>query len=93
MFDPTTISLNGVILIAVAFGLVEFIKSLFSLDGKKVTLISALVGGVLYALYALIGVLPPVYGQALTIVFTSVVFGLTASGYYKFAAARFTKPE
>jgi len=93
MFDPTTISLNGITLIAVAFGLVEFIKSIFNLDGKKVTVISAFVGGVLYGLYALIGVLPPVYGQALTIVFTSVVFGLTASGYYKFASARLTKPE
>ena len=93
MFDPTSVTLNGITLIAVVFGLVEFIKGLFNLDGKAVTVLSAVTGAVLYGLYQAIQLLPAVWGQYLTIGFTAVVFGLTASGFYKFTAARLPKPQ
>jgi len=72
----------------VVFGLVEFIKTMTSWEGKKVTALSAVTGAVLYGLYSAIQLLPAAYGQYLTIGFTCVVFGLTASGFYKFVNAR-----
>jgi len=89
MFDPTTITLNGITLIAVVFGLVEFIKSQFEgLTGKRVTALSAVTGAVIYGLYSVIPLIPAPYSQYVVMGFTSVVFGLTASGFYKFTAAR-----
>ena len=37
MFDPTSLIVAGVPLMALVFGLVEFLKSVFSLEGKTVT--------------------------------------------------------
>ena len=88
MFDPTSVTLNGITLIAVVFGLVEFIKSMSGWEGKKVTALSAFTGAGLYGLYSAIQLLPAVWGQYITIGFTCVVFGLTASGFYKFVSAR-----
>ena len=85
MFDPSNAIVGGVSVIALVFGLVEFLKSLFTLDGKKVTVLSAILGLVLYALFAAIGLLPAPWDQYLTILFQSLAFGQAASGFYKFA--------
>lgn len=93
MFDPFEAMFGGVQVIAVVFGLVEFLKNLLSLDGKKVTILAASVGAGIYALVQLVGIVPEPYGQILEIVMASVVFGLTASGYYKFVNARLPERE
>ena len=85
LFDPNSAVVGGVSVIALVFGLVEFLKSLFSLDGKKVTVIASVLGLVLYALFAAIELLPAPWNQILTILFQSLAFGLAASGFYKFA--------
>lgn len=92
-FDPSAVVVGGVSLMIVVFGLTEFIKDAFSMSGKPVTLLAAGLGALVMVLYALIGIIPDPYGQVVDILFKSVTFGLSASGYYKFAAARVTKQE
>ena len=87
-FDASSFMVGGVQLIALAFGLVQFIKEAFNLSGKKVTFLSAALGAVVFVLFQLIGILPEPYAQVVEILFSSVAFGLSASGYYKFFAAR-----
>ena len=53
MFDPTSFEVNGIALIVVVFGLTEFLKSLLSIDGKKVTVLAASLGAALMVLYQL----------------------------------------
>lgn len=88
MFDVESFALGGVQLIALVFGLTEFIKTAFNLDGKKVTLLAAALGAVVMALFQLIGIAPEPYSKILEIVFLSASFGLAASGYYKFIDKR-----
>lgn len=88
MFDAESFALGGVQLIALVFGLTEFIKSAINLDGKKVTLLAAALGAIVMIAYQLIGIVPEPYGQILNIVFASSAFGLSASGYYKFINKR-----
>lgn len=90
-FDPTAFAVGGVSLIIVTFGLVEFFKNLFNLDGKAVTALSAAMGAILMGLYQVRTLLPPTFDQVFTIVIISLTFGLSASGYYKFAAPRMPK--
>jgi hypothetical protein len=91
MFDPGSFMVGGVTLIAVVFGLVEFIKNAFNMDGKKVTIMAAVMGAVLMVLFQLQTVLPAPYAQVYEIAVVSITFGLAASGYYKFVDARTTK--
>ncbi len=91
MFEAESFVVSGVQLIALVFGLTEFIKDFFSMDGKKVTALAASLGVIIFVLYRLIGIIPEPYGQVVSIVFTSATFGLSASGYYKFAASRLPK--
>lgn len=88
MFDPSKFVVSGISLLAVVFGLVEFIKTNFHLEGKKVTVLAAGLGVVLAVLYQLQTVLPAPYSQVYEIVIVSVTFGLSASGYYKFINSR-----
>ena len=88
MFDVEGFALNGISLIALVFGLTEYLKTLLNLEGKKVTLLASLLGALVFAIYQLIGIVPEPYTQVVTILFSSVAFGLAASGYYKFAASR-----
>ena len=88
MFDPESFTVAGVTLIVMVFGLVEFFKDLFNLEGKKVTVLAALMGALVMVLYQLITVVPAPYEQVIQIVFVSVSFGLSASGYYKFVNKR-----
>jgi hypothetical protein len=91
MFDPTTLIVAGVPLMALVFGLVEFLKDVFSLEGKKVTLLSAVLGLVLSVPYQLSQAIPTNYTGWFTIGVVGVAFGLAASGFYKFVASRTAK--
>jgi len=91
MFDPSSFAVGGVSLIVLVFGLVEFLKSVFSLDGKKVTVLAAVLGMVMLGLYQVNAMVPAPYSQIYEIVVTSLAFGLAASGYYKFLDARLPK--
>ena len=93
MFDPNEILSNGVPLLVLVFGLVEFFKSLFELEGKKVTVLSACMGALVLVAFELRGIVPEPYGQVFDIVIKSITFGLAASGYYKFSAQRLPKAE
>lgn len=91
MFDPSTLIVAGVPLIALVFGLVEFFKSVFDLEGKKVTLLSAALGLVLSVPYQLTQAIPTDFPGWFSVVVIGLAFGLAASGFYKFVAARTTK--
>jgi len=75
-------------MITLTFGLVEFIKHMFSLEGKVVTAISAGTGVLLMGFYQLAEVLPEPYGTIFKIVYLSLAFGLSASGFYKYLGSR-----
>jgi len=91
MFDAAEIVAFGIPLLFLVFGLVEFFKDLFGLEGKKVTLLAMSTGILVYVPVQLIGLLAAPYEQILSVVYGSIAFGLSASGYYKFAAKRVTK--
>lgn len=88
MFDPGGIVFAGVSLIALVFGLTEFLKVQFSLEGKAVTWLAAIIGLVVITAYKLIPLIPGLYGQILEIIFTGLAFAMAASGFYKFTAPR-----
>ena len=85
MFDAYELAFGGIQLIALVFGLTQFVKEAFNMEGKKVTLLAAGLGAGVMVAYQLIGIVPEPYEQVLNVVFSSSAFGLSASGYYKFA--------
>ncbi len=91
MFDPNSFTVGGIVLIAVVFGLTEFIKDLLVWEGKKVTALAASLGVILFALFRASEFLPAEYAQIYEVVVQSITFGLTASGYYKYAEKRIPK--
>ena len=84
MFDAYELAYGGIQLIALVFGLTQFIKEAAGWTGKKVTLLAAGTGVLVMVAYQLIDIVQEPYGQVLGIVFSSLAFGLAASGYYKF---------
>lgn len=74
------------------FGLVEFFKAVLKLEGTGVTVMSFIVGvvasGAVFAAFLL-----PEIGQYVSGAFFILSSGLVASGFYKFAAARWPKAE
>ena len=88
MFDVYAITYGGIQLIALVFGLTQFIKEAVGWTGKKVTLLAAGLGILVMVAYQLIDIVAEPYGQILGVVFGSVAFGLSASGYYKFATRK-----
>ena len=91
MFEAGDIIAFGIPLLLLVFGLVEFFKDMFSMEGKKVTLLAMAMGILVYVPVQLIGLLAAPYELVLSIVYTSIAFGLSASGYYKFASKRVPK--
>jgi hypothetical protein len=85
MFDVQGFAIAGVSLIALVFGLTEFIKSVFDLTGKKVTILSASLGFVIMAVYQGLQYVPEPYEAIVTGIVASLAFGLSASGFFKFA--------
>jgi hypothetical protein len=88
MFEAGDIVAFGIPLLLMVFGLVEFFKDLFNMEGKKVTLLAISMGILLYVPVQLIGLIAAPYELILSIVYGSLAFGLSASGYYKFVAKR-----
>ena len=84
MFDPTAIEFGGISIIAMVFGLVEFIKAQLGWEGKKVTALAAVLGLVVLGIVEAIAFLPPEYAPFVEATFRSVAFGLAAAGVYKF---------
>jgi len=91
MFDPTSLIVAGVPLMALVFGLVEFLKSVFSLEGKTVTVLSAVIGLVLAVPYQLYASVPTTFAGWMEVSVVGLVVGLATSGFYKFVASRTTK--
>lgn len=91
MFEAGEVIAFGIPLLLMVFGLVEFFKSLFTIRGKAVTALSMFMGVLVFVPVQLIGMLPAPYEMVLSIVYGSIAFGLSASGYYKFAATRVSK--
>ena len=87
-FTPATFAIAGIGLIPLTFGLVEFAKDIFNLKGKPVTVVSASVGALFYALFRALEFIPEPYNTIVLVVVGSLAFGLSASGFYKFAEAR-----
>jgi hypothetical protein len=84
MFDPGLIEFGGISLIAMVFGLVEFFKSLFKIEGKWVTVLAGAMGLLVLGLVEALQFLPAGYTQAAESIFKSFAFGLAAAGFYKF---------
>ena len=83
--DPNALFLGGISLMAFTFGFVQFVKELFNLEGKAATTVSLITGGLVMGLYQGLQYIPEPYNAIVTGVFVSLAFGLSASGYYKFA--------
>jgi len=89
--DISTLLVGGIPLVAVVFGLVEFIKS-FGLKGHWLTGVSILLGlafGIAYQI-ANAGVPMNFAGWFSTVVF-GLMLGLVASGLYDFVDTRMPK--
>ncbi len=78
LFGP----INAVLILAMLPGLVQFFKELFDWQGKKVTAL-AMVIGVVLGVVLQISDLFPVMTPWFTILVYGLLFGMTASGYYK----------
>lgn len=91
MFEAGDIVAFGIPLLLLVFGLVEAVKDWFNLKGKKVTILAMGMGILVFVPVQLIGLLAAPYELILSIVYGSLAFGLSASGYYKFVAKRVPK--
>lgn len=89
-FNPEALAIGGVQLIALVFGLVEFIKANTPISGKAVTWLSFGLGAVLYLALNLDAFLPGA-GRFVTLAVQMLTVGLAASGYYKFLSERMLK--
>ena len=58
------------------------------MKGRQVTLLAMGMGILVFVPVQLIGLLAAPYELVLSIIYGSLTFGLSASGYYKFAAKR-----
>ena len=83
MQDFSSLLIGGIPLIAVIFGLVEFLK-VFGLKGRMLTLVSLLLGVVFGILYKLSLALPFDFAGWLAVIVFGLALGLTTSGIYDF---------
>jgi len=90
MQDFSTLLIGGIPLIAVIFGLIEFLK-VFGLKGRILTIFSLLLGFALAIAYKLTLGLPVDYAGWMAVIFFGLAIGLTTSGIYDFLNARFPK--
>jgi len=89
MTDFSTLLVAGIPLVAVIFGLVEFIKSL-GLKGRPLTIVSLSIGLILGMLYKVaVSGFPVGFAAWFTVIFFGLALGLVASGFYKFLDSRF----
>ncbi len=80
---------NGINIMVIVFGLVEFAKKL-GLDGKGLTVLSMVLGVLAGIVYQLVQMYPEAAPWVQVVVFGLAV-GLAASGIYDFANARWPK--
>ena len=85
MFEVESFAIAGVSLIALVFGLTEFLKDLLGWEGKKVTALSASIGFIAMATYNGLTYIPEPFNAIVTGIVASLAFGLAASGFFKFA--------
>ena len=83
---------NGVPLVVLVFGLVEFTRQL-GLAGKALRVASMLIGVLLGVLYQLSLGVPATYAGWFGAVVFGLALGLTASGIFDWADKRFPKLE
>jgi hypothetical protein len=83
MQDFSSLLIGGIPLIAVIFGLVEFLK-VFGLKGRMLTLFSLLLGVGFGILYKLSLALPLDFASWLAVIVFGLALGLTTSGIYDF---------
>lgn len=79
-------------LVPIIFGMVEFLKAVFNLSGVAVTVVSFSVG-ILYGGAIFLGHLFPEWSIYIVGGIFILTMGLVASGFYKFADARFPKND
>jgi hypothetical protein len=87
MFDANVL-VGGVSLMALVFGLTEFLKDMFNWSGKKVTALAASLGIFIYAIAEGLAYVPEPYNAIVVSVIGSLAFGLAASGFYKFGTRK-----
>jgi len=88
MQDFSSLLIGGVPLIAVIFGLVEFLK-IFGLKDRILTVASLLLGLVFGILYKFTFALPVDFVSWLSVIVFGLAIGLTTSGIYDFLNVRF----
>ncbi len=87
MYDFTTLLIDGIPLVLVVFGLVEFIKKM-GMSGKALTVASLLLGILLGTAYRLTLLMPMTFADWFSTVVFGLALGLVASGLYNFANER-----
>lgn len=83
-FDFGTLSIAGVSLAILVYGITEFIKTFFGLEGKWVNLTAVISGGVLVLASELRQFLPPAYSTVLNVVVLVLAGAMSAGGYYQY---------
>jgi len=84
-FDFNTLAIGGVALAAFVLAQVEFFKNLLGWEGKKVTGLSMGLGVFWAAVFQSFQYVPEEFQPFVAIAVGALGFGLSASGYYKFA--------
>ena len=93
MFDLSVLLVGAIPLMAVVFGLVEFVKSL-GVKGRWLTVISLFLGLAFGLAYQLSQAgFPAAYAGWFELVIFGLAIGLVASGFYDFANARWPKAQ
>jgi hypothetical protein len=90
--DDINLVIGGVALIPLVFGLVEFFKSAFNLEGKAVTWMAAGIGLVLAVVAQLESIVPGI-APWVKLVVLGLCTALATSGNFKFLNARLPKTE
>ena len=88
MQDFSSLLIGGIPLIAVIFGLVEFLK-VFGLKDRILTVASLLLGLALGIAYQFSLAVPTDYAGWLSVIVFGLAIGLTTSGIYDFLNVRF----
>lgn len=84
MFEIDSFAIGGVSLIALVFGLTEFLKEMLGWSGKKVTALAASIGFLAMVVLEGLKYIQEPYSGIVTGIVASLAFGLAASGFYKF---------
>jgi hypothetical protein len=90
--EDINLVIGGVALIPLVFGLVEFFKAAFNMQGKAVTWMAAGIGLVL-AIVAQLEMVFPGIAPWVKLVILAICTALATSGNFKFLNARLPKVE